>query len=237
LVIDSNVVRTIRYYSGSNSIGVVTNTGGASQTNVQGVSFAILWSNVPAGSYTLTAVATDSAGQTAASAPVNITVTNVPPPVVRPSVYIYSPANGSTFHTPTNLALYARAVENQGAVAAVQFFANSNSLGVASNSMVFTNVSTEPLFAVVWSNAPAGSYALKAVATDTNGNTATSSVVNISVINPPPPPVVPFVVSFWYPTNGESFAAPANIGVHALVTDSNVVRTVQFFPAAPASAS
>ena len=26
---------------------------------------------------------------------------------------------------------------------------------------------------------------------------------------------VPFKISFWYPTNGQTFAAPATMGVHA----------------------
>jgi hypothetical protein len=70
---------------------------------------------------------------------------------------------------------------------------------------------------------------LKAVAIDTNGNVATSSVVNITVVSNPPPPNIPLSISFWYPTNGEWYAAPATIGIHARVADSNVVETVQYF--------
>lgn len=40
---------------------------------------------------------------------------------------------------------------------------------------------------------------------------------------------IPFQVGWWYPTNGETFTATANIGVHARVADSNVVKTVQYF--------
>src|ERR1035438_10261395 len=40
---------------------------------------------------------------------------------------------------------------------------------------------------------------------------------------------LPFAVSFWYPTNGQTFTAPANIGVHAQVVDSNLVQMVQYF--------
>ena len=56
---------------------------------------------------------------------------------------------------------------------------------------------------------------------------ATSAPVNIAVTNPAAD--VPFVVGFSYPTNGQTFAAPANIAVHAWVTDSNLVQTVQYF--------
>ena len=231
-VTDSNVVQTIQYFANGGSIGIVTNTGGVLLTNsTQGNPFFLSWSNVLAGSYALTAVATDSTGNTATSSVVNITVTNVPPVIGHPSVYIYSPPNGATYHTPTNVNIYARAVESPGMVASVEFFANNLSLGVVPNSsqLIVSNISSVPVFPFTWSNPAAGSYALKVIATDTNGYTATSSVVNIYVLTNPPPPVIPFAVAFWYPTNGQMFLAPANIGVHARVTDSNVVETVEYF--------
>lgn len=235
-VADSNVVQTVRYFSGVTSIGIVSNASAVLLTNLnQGNPFFLSWSNVPAGVYALTAVAADTAGIMATSVPVNVTVTNVPPPVVRPAVYIYSPKNGAMYLAPANLTLYARAAENGGTVQTVEFFSGSTSLGVVSNAsqVVVTNVSTEPLFPLAWSNVPAGNYALKAVATDALGNSSTSSVVNLSVVtNFPPPPPVPFVVGFWYPTNGQTFIAPANVGVHARVTDSNLVTTVQYFSGA-----
>lgn len=52
-------------------------------------------------------------------------------------------------------------------------------------------------------------------------------MVSIYVITNTPPPNLPLTVGFYYPTNAQIFTAPANIGVHAWVTDSNVVRTVQ----------
>ena len=232
LLTDSNVVRTVQYFSGATSIGIVSNTSNVLLTNsTQSNPFYLTWSNVSAGTYALTALATDSKGNNATSAPVNIIVTNVPPPVSHPSAYIYSPANGATYVAPATVKIYARAYESTGMVATVEFFANSVSLGVVPNSsqVIVSNLSTAFLYPLTWSNVPAGSYALKVVATDTNGNTGTSSVVNISVVTNLPPPNMPFAVGFWYPTNGQMFAAPANIGVHARVTDSNVVQTIQYF--------
>jgi hypothetical protein len=55
--------------------------------STQGNPFFLSWSNVPAGSYALTALATDSAGNTASSAPVNIYVLTNLPPVIN----IYAP--------------------------------------------------------------------------------------------------------------------------------------------------
>lgn len=226
LVTDSNIVKMVQYFSGTNSVGIVSNTSNILLTNTsQDNPFFLDWSNVPAGTYTLTAVATDSAGAQATSVPVTITVSNPPPP--KPEVYIYSPTNNSKFYAPTNLTLYARAVETGGTVATVTFVANNTVLGVVSNETVNANISSEPLYALPWSNVPVGSYALTAIATDLAGNSTTSSVIDISVTNPPVP--VPFVISFYYPTNGEHYLAPATVGMHALVTDSNIVKTVQFF--------
>jgi len=208
LVTDSNIVDEVQYFANGASIGVVSNKTGVLLTNTATDSpFYLLWSNVPPAGYILQAVAFDSAGLTATSAPVNITVISNPPPVVRPSVGIYSPANGAQFIAPANINIYARAVESGGTVATVQFFANDTSLGVVSNSsqVVVSNLSSVPVFPLAWTNVPTGTYALHAVATDALGNSSTSAVVNITVVTNTPPKPVPFYVSFWYPTNGETF--------------------------------
>jgi hypothetical protein len=88
LVVDSNLVETVEYFSGTNSLGIVTNTGGIWLTNTSSRNpFSLVWSNVTQGNYTLTAVATDSAGIMATSPPVSIYVVTNLPPVVR----IYAP--------------------------------------------------------------------------------------------------------------------------------------------------
>src|ERR1039458_1765236 len=234
----TGVVQTVEFFAGHTSLGVVPNSSQVVVSNLSTAPlFPLVWSNVLAGSYALTAVGADARGITATSPVVNISVvTNLPPPpVVRPSVYIYSPTNNARFVAPTNLTLYARAVETTGVVQTVEFFAGDASLGVVPNSsqIVVSNLSTAPLFPLVWSNVLAGSYALKAVATDAHGITATSSVVNITVVtNLPPPPSVPFAIGFWYPTNGQTYTAPASVGLHAWVIDSNLVLTVQYFAGA-----
>jgi hypothetical protein len=93
-------VRTVEFFAGTKSLGIVTNWPIAVDAPISSTAgivypvsspFHILWSGVPAGSYTLTAVATDNGGATATSAPVNITVvTNVgAPPVV--TIYATDP--------------------------------------------------------------------------------------------------------------------------------------------------
>ena len=232
LVTDSNVVRTVQYFSGTASIGIVTNTGGVLLTNTSSANpFFMGWSNVPAGQYTLTAVATDVASNTATSAPVTISVTNPPPPPNVPfAVSFWYPTNRQAFLAPANIGVHAL-VTDSNVVRTVQYFSGTASIGIVTNTggVLLTNTTTANPFYMAWSNVPAGTYTLTAVATDTASNTATSAPVTISVTNPPPPHNVPFAVSFWYPSNGQAFLAPATIGVHAAVTDSNVVRTVQYF--------
>ncbi len=230
LVTDSNVVRTMQYYSGASLIGTVTNTGGVLLTNLsQDSPFYMDWSNVLAGSYALTAVAVDSAGKTATSSPVNLTVTNIPPPIVPFTVALFYPANGQTFAAPANIYVHA-SVTDSNLVQFVQYFSSGTLIGVVSNTtgVRLTNSTQSNPFYLVWSNVLAGSYALTAVAIDSAGNSATSAPVNITVTNIPPP-IVPFTVALFYPANGQTFAAPANIYVHASVTDSNLVQLVQYF--------
>jgi hypothetical protein len=227
LALDSNVVRTVQYFSGTTAIGIVTNAGNVPFTNsTQGNPFFLAWSNVPAGNYSLSAVATDVAGLSATSAPVNIIVTN---PV--PICYIYSPTNNSVLLGPLNVPIYARAVEPGGTVASVQYYANSLFLGSvpATQQAVFTNVSIEPLIPFIWTNAPPGTYTLKVVATDTLGASSTSSVVNISIVTNLPP-ARPFV-AIYSPTNGTKFIAPTNFNLYARAYEGSTgtVVSVEFF--------
>jgi hypothetical protein len=67
-------VASVQYFTGTNSLGVVTN----------GPTFCLHWTNVPPGAYTLTATAKDIAGtNTVVSPPVHVTVTTNRPPIWR----------------------------------------------------------------------------------------------------------------------------------------------------------
>ena len=81
---DSNgKVATVEFFNGSESLGVRTNMAAVNPLGP----FVLVWSNVVAGDYTLTAKATDDQGATGISAAVNISVvTNAPPPTNELSV-------------------------------------------------------------------------------------------------------------------------------------------------------
>lgn len=90
-----------------------------------------------------------------------------------PTVSITNLANADVFAAPANVAISANASVSGGTVTDVEFFANGTSLG---------SITSAP-FTLTASNLTAGSYGLTAVAT-AGGLSATSSVVNITVVSP-----------------------------------------------------
>lgn len=131
--------------------------------------YAITWSNVAAGSYSLTARATDNGGATTTSAARNIVVSsgaNSPP-----TVTMTSPANGATFYTPAAVTLTASASDANGSVARVEFFAGTSLIG---------SDTTAP-YSVSWSTSTRGTYVLTARATDNAGAVTSSGGVSVKV--------------------------------------------------------
>jgi chitinase len=94
------------------------------------------------------------------------TGTNTPP-----TATLTAPANGATFNAGANITVSANAADANGTVTQVQFFRGTTSLGTDTTSP----------YSVTWTNAAAGTYAIKAVATDNAGATGTSATANITV--------------------------------------------------------
>ncbi len=107
--------------------------------------YSFNWTNVTAGSYSLTARATDNAGSITASAAVNITVTS---PNTLPSIVLTAPANGATFTAPATVPITANAIDEGGTVSLVEFFQGTTKLGEDATAPYSFN----------WTNVPAGSY-------------------------------------------------------------------------------
>jgi hypothetical protein len=230
----------------TNSIGsMVNNTnsrGGDFCGALRGQYTLLVWSNATMGSYTLTAEAFGSAGETVTSAPVDISVVTDIPPVIR----IVKPRDGATILGPTNITIYAAASDRMGGISNVEFFAGTNdltgtntmdvtnSLGVATNPPVITVTNRFGVFtfqprtySITWTNVAPGDYFIGAVATDTNGVTTTSSNVSISVVTNLPP-VITLIPAFG--CQGQGFEAPARIGLFAFTSDSDgSVTNVEFF--------
>lgn len=141
--------------------------------------------------------------------------TNTPPTVV-----LVQPPEGAIFQAGDAVSLVAHAGDRDGHVTTVEFFADTNSLGVVMPPPVplppLAGESVPPEFAVdaalfpdlelpiapdlipvptrrfhlVWANAPAGQHTLTAVATDDQGTSHRSAPVAIKVLDAPPLQVV-----------------------------------------------
>ena len=88
-----------------------------------------------------------------------------------PTVTLASPGDNTTFPAGSNIAVSANAVDPDGDVTLVEFFAGATKIGEAVNSP----------FGSTWSNVPAGDYVLTARATDSGGASAVSGPVEIFV--------------------------------------------------------
>ena len=137
--------------------------GGNLGAEVIAAPYSVSWNTltVPNGTYTLTAIARDAAGNTATSAGVIVTVNN---DTQIPTVSITAPAAGNVTGT---MNVSANASDNVG-VAGVQFLLNGVNLGTEDIAAPYS-VSSNTL------TVPNGTYTLTAIARDAAGNTATSA--------------------------------------------------------------
>ena len=201
-------LRGVDFYAGNTVIGTSIAIGGGTTSGPQ--DFGFTWSNAPAGTYSLTAVARDNSGALTRSAPVTVVV-NVPP-----AVSITSPTNGAAFVAPGNITLVSSASDTGGSISKVDFFANG--LLIGTGTLTGANQ-----YSLTWNNVSAGSYSLTAVATDNISTTTTSSPVSINVTTPP-------TVSITSPASGAIFSAPATITINANAIDSDgSISKVDFY--------
>jgi YD repeat-containing protein len=149
-------VAKVEFFQGATKLGEVTSAP-----------YNFAWTNVPAGNYSLTAKATDNLGATTTSSTVNITV-NGPP-----TVSITGPSNNSVFAAGSAVTLSASASDADGTISKVEFYRDGTLLGTAL---------TAP-YSYTWTNVPAGSYSLTAVATDNTNATTTSAAVAVSAVD------------------------------------------------------
>src|SRR4029434_10898214 len=104
-----------------------------------------------------------------------------------PNVTVTSPTAGATFMAPATITLTADAVDPDGEIARVEFFAGSQRIATALAAPYTLN----------WTNVQAGTYTLTAVAYDGSGASTTSAPVTVSVsaIVLPAPTAVVFTAS------------------------------------------
>ncbi|HAP65304.1 MAG TPA: hypothetical protein DCR93_39460, partial [Cytophagales bacterium] len=131
--------------------------------------YSVSYTASTAGSYSITAQATDDDGATGSSAARTLVVNN-PDVDNPPSVSITAPAGGAQFDAGASVAITANASDDKG-VTSVEFFVNGASIGTDASAPYSAN----------WTTGPAGNYILTAVATDNATQTTTSAAVSITV--------------------------------------------------------
>ncbi|RAW00330.1 Ig-like domain-containing protein [Pseudochryseolinea flava] len=194
---DNGSVTKVEFFQGTTKLG---------EDLTSPYSFA--WNNVAAGTYQLTAKATDNQNASATSSIVRITVGNA-----APTAAITTPANNSSISTGTTVTITATATDSDGTISKVEFFTGTTKLGEDTSSP----------YTFAWTPT-AGSYQLTAKATDNGGATGTSSIINVSVGNAAP------ITSITSPANNATFAANSTIAITASATDSDgTISKVEFF--------
>ena len=164
--------------------------------------YAVTWTNAPAGTRILTAVATDNQGAPGTSPPVTITVTYLSGVTVSPSsVAVNQPANV----TVTGFA----------SCSSVRIDYGDTQIQTLANGSLPTTVSH------AWTSG--GTKTVKARGQGPcDDNIDVTTTVTVTV-NPPP------MVALTSPANGGSAAAPASISLSATATDSDGIKRVEFY--------
>jgi len=198
-----NKLARVEFLSGTTVVGTDTTAP-----------YSFSWTNVPAGTYSLTAKAYDSEGASATSALASVTVTTSSgnkPPVVT----FTSPANGATFSAPASIPLAATATDAEGPIARVEFYSGT--------TLLWTEAFLP--YADSWTNVPAGTYTLTAVAYDGQGAKTTSAPVTVTVNGTNRPPTA----ALTSPANGSTLSAPATLSMTATASDpENQLARVEF---------
>jgi hypothetical protein len=152
---DGTITR-VSYFNGTQKIG-----------DSYSPPYSLTWNAVPAGTYTLSARATDNHGATTTSDAVEIIVAPDP----RPVVTLLAPAAGSSHAAPATILLEAGVIAPDETVAKVEFFAGNTKIGEV----------TAPPYQMAWNAVPAGLHAVQAVATTTTGLQGVSLEANLTV--------------------------------------------------------
>jgi gliding motility-associated-like protein len=174
---------------------------------------SFVWNNVAAGTYTLTAKATDDKGATTTSAPITVTVTSSNTP---PTISLTGPGNNALFATGTTVTITANASDAGGTVSKVEFFSGTTKLGEDLSSP----------YSFAWNNVPAGNHTITAKATDDKNAVATSASIAIVVSTSNNPPTV----SITGPANNATFNSGAPITITANASDANgSIAKVDFY--------
>ncbi|MCH7398638.1 Ig-like domain-containing protein, partial [Belliella sp. DSM 107340] len=176
---------------------------------------AFVWNDAPLGNHVISARTTDDNGSTASSTEINILV--IERPNNSPEITITAPSDNDQFFVGDPINIAANAVDADGSITKVEFFAGNNLLAT----------DTQAPFAFVWNDAPLGNHVISARTTDDNGSTASSTEINILVIERPNNSPE---ITITAPSDNDQFFVgdPINIAANAVDADGSITK-VEFF--------
>lgn len=193
-------ISKVEFYNGTTLLG---------SDNTSPYSFD--WSNIGAGSYTLTAKAIDNLNLVTTSSEVIVTVSGN----ILPFVEITYPTNNEIFISPANITIEAGATDSDGTINKVEFYEGNTLLG--------TDV-TFP-YTYDWNTISVGAYTLTAKAYDNTSASSTSAEVKIVVEDNS----LPFV-SITSPLNGATLISPVTVNIDVDASDiDGTISKIEFY--------
>jgi RHS repeat-associated protein len=165
------IIARVRYYK-----------NGVELVNLSTPPYTFAWTNVSADTYAIQAVAEDNLGATGYSSTYNFIVTE-PVTNIPPTVRLVSPATGTVIDSsiPGTISMSATASDSDGTIKNVQFFINGTAVAT-----------TAPPYSAIFNVSSAGTYIVKAVATDDDDASASSATATVTILpsNPATGPAV-----------------------------------------------
>jgi len=172
------------------------------------------WNNVAAGSYILTAKATDNSGHVTTSKGVPVSVTSSSSSSY-PVVSLTDPQQNEGYNSGTTVKISAKATDADGSISKVEFYKGTTLL----------NTQHKYPYVYYWEKVPAGDYTITAKAIDNSGHATTSARVSVSVTSSSYP-----TVSITSPSKNASYRAGATINISANAKDANgSIKKVEFY--------
>jgi hypothetical protein len=155
------IISKVEFFNGNAKLGERTSAP-----------YSYAWKEVPEGTYSLTAVATDNLNSKTTSSNVSVVVEKAATVINQlPVVSISSPENESSFEAPSTITLTSVASDSDGAVSKVEYYCGGKKIGESFSTP----------WEVSFECKKAGKYDIIAVVTDNLNAVISSSAVKISV--------------------------------------------------------
>ncbi len=159
---DNGSIAKVEYYNGGTKIGEST----------AGNAYSFTWNNVSAGTYTITARATDNLGAVTVSAAVVVKATTTTTVNQAPTISLTAPSNGTSLNAPASITSTANASDADGTVSKVEFYNGSTKIGEDASAP----------YAYTLANVGVGTYVISAKAIDNSGAVTSTGSVTVTVV-------------------------------------------------------